>query len=338
MGRRQVLVGVRARHEVPVRPRLRVEHVRVGALRQAPRGSVLIGPQHAVVRHAVEVDAHEGAGSQAPVVLEAPEAPAVAVLVDLVHVEPAHRPALLLGERVAILGRAAHAAAREVVQRERGVLAVGDRPEERDLRREALARRGPEVRREEARLALAADRGGEERHERDEGHVLEPERDVRAVDQLVEVGGRVAEPERPRGRLLLARREDAAADVVDALAEPLHALAADAVVRRDLQAPLVDHAGAGLEVVLDAVAGQAVLAVVEDHAPQRGRVARLAVHLDAVGEQARRPARDLDVTRRHDQVVGPRLLEPVGDDRHVRSGGLHGRDRRRLGGRRGGTR
>ena len=76
-------------------------------------------------------------------------------------------------------------------------------------------------------------------------------------------------------------------------------------------------AGAGLDVVVDALAGEAVLAVVEDHVALRGGVAGRAVDLDPVGEEPRRPAGDLDAAGRDRQVVASDLLDAVGEDRDV---------------------
>src|SRR5437899_2223751 len=82
---------------------------------------------------------------------------------------------------------------------------------------------------EKAGLALAADGSREERHERDERDVLHPEGGAGAVDEVLEVGVAGAEVEGPRRRIVLAGGEHAALDLVDALAQPVHALAADAV-------------------------------------------------------------------------------------------------------------
>src|SRR2546426_8566440 len=58
---------------------------------------------------------------------------------------------------------------------------------------------------------------------------------------------------------------------------------------RDEDPTAVDDAGAGLHVVLDALARQLVVAVVEDHAPLCDHVAGLAVQLHAIGQETRRP-------------------------------------------------
>src|SRR5262245_64388156 len=100
-----------------------------------------------------------------------------------------------------------------------------------------------------------------------------------------------------------------------ALAQPFQALTREAVVRGRVDFALVDDAGAGLDVVFDAVAGEPIVAVVEDRAPDRDGVAGLPIDLDAVGDQAALAASDLDVAGGHEQVVRSDLLEAVGDDR-----------------------
>src|SRR5262249_34537844 len=64
-------------------------------------------------------------------------------------------------------------------------------------------------------------------------------------------------------------------------------------------------------------------AVVEDRAPDRDRVAGLAIDLDAVGEQAALAAGDLDVAGSHQEVVGSDLLEAIGHDGDLAARRLH---------------
>src|SRR5439155_13913772 len=202
-----------------------------------------------------------------PVVLDAPEAAELALLEDLVD-EVTVEPALLVvRDDVAILRRAAEAPPLVGGQGGRGVLAVRDRPEERDLREESLLGGGAELRREKAGLSLAADGRREGRKVGDDRHRLGPEGRVPAVDEILEVRRGLAQVERPRRRLVLARREHALADAIDALAQTLQTLAREAVVGRGVQLALIDDAGAGLDVVLDPLAGQPIVAIVEDRAP-----------------------------------------------------------------------
>src|SRR2546422_6909164 len=122
-----------------------------------------------------------------------------------------------------------------------------DRPEKRNLGEEPAPARRPEHGRQEAGLALAPNRRGEEREERHQRDALGPEGRVRPVDQVLEVRRGRADAEGPRGRLpVLARREDPAADAVDALPDPLQALTRDPVGGRDEDPTAVDDAGAGL--------------------------------------------------------------------------------------------
>src|SRR5207245_762941 len=130
----------------------------------------------------------------------------------------------------------------------------------------------------------------------------------------------------------LARREDPAADAVDALPDPLQALTRDPVGGGDEDPTAVDDAGAGLHVVLDALARQLVVAVIEDHAPLPDHVAGLAVQLHAIGQETRGPARDLHVAAGDEEVVGGDLLDPIRQDRDVAIG-PHGHGAGRLGGR-----
>src|SRR5438132_12747868 len=121
--------------------------------------------------------------------------------------------------------------------------------------------------------------------------------------------------ERPRRGFVLTRREHAALDSVPALPQALQAFAREAVVRRRVRFALVDDACASLDVVLDALPGEPVIAVVEDHSPRRHGITSPAIDLDAVGEKARRVAGHLAVAGRHEQVVSADLLEAVRQDR-----------------------
>jgi hypothetical protein len=216
-------------------------------------------------------------------------------------------------------------------RRDGRVPAVVDRPEEWRLRVEALAARVPDLREQEPGLPLAADGRREERKERNERDVLHPERGAGTVEVVVEVGGGAIEVERPRGRVVLARREHALANAVDALAQPLHRLARDVVVRLGLRIGLIDDAGAGPEVVFDALPGELVLAVVEDHTALGHRLARRAIELHPVGHEACAAAGDLHVAGRDHAVLGADLLQLVGHDGDVTAGGpdRHRRRRRR---------
>src|SRR5207247_11297258 len=138
----------------------------------------------------------------------------------LLHEEAAESPALLVGQDVAILQVEALTEVRIEDRRDQRVLAVVDDPEERKLRVGALGRRVAEFREEESGLPLAADRGREDRQERNERDLAHPERGVRAVDELVEGGGGGAERHRPVGRIAPARREPAFLDEIHALAAP----------------------------------------------------------------------------------------------------------------------
>ena len=126
------------------------------------------------------------------------------------------------------------------------------------------------------------------------------------------------DPERPVGVVAFAGGEGAAPDLVDALAHPVHPLAADAVVGRRERGAVVDDAGARPEVVVDPLPDQAVLPVVEDHLALRDRLAGVAVELDAIGEEPGGAADDLHVAGRDEQVGrAAHLLELVGDDAHL---------------------
>src|SRR5205085_17472 len=154
-------------------------------------------------------------------------------------------------------------------------------------------RRVAEFREEESGLPLAADRRGEDRQKRNEWNLADPERGVRAIDELVEVDGGRAEVHRPIGRIVLARREDALLDAIDTLAEPFHALAGHPVVGRAAGLTLVHDAGARIDVVLDPLSRQLILTVVEDDAALRHRIARGPVELDPIGHQSRGALREL---------------------------------------------
>ena len=326
---REVLIPVGAPDEIPVRPRLGEEQIRLGALGAARQELGLVLPQHEVVGHRVEIGAEREPRVDLPVVLGAAQSASVTGRHTLVHEEPAERAALVARDHVPVLGRAADAPSRVGVEAQGRVLAVGDRPVERDLGEDSLARGGAELRRQEARLTLATDGRREEREVRDQRHVLQPEGGVGAVDEVLEVGGARADAERPRRRVVVTGGEDAAPHPVDALAEPLQTLAHDPVVGRGPRLALVHHAGPGLDVVVDPLAGEPVLAVVEDHPALRGRVAGRAVDLDAVGEQTGRPLGQLGVAARHHEVVGADLLDPVGHHRDFAAGGQDRRGGRR---------
>src|SRR5438552_11828942 len=177
-----------------------------------------------------------------PAVLAPPPPPVVVVLHALVHPEPTEAAALPLRQDVPVLRRAADATTLEEVESEGGVLTVRDRPEKRNLGEEPAPARRPEHGRQEAGLALAPDGRGEEREERHQRDTLGPEGRVRPVDQVLEVRRGRAEAEGPRRRLpVLARREDPAADAVDALPDPLQALTRDPVGGRDEEPTAVDE-------------------------------------------------------------------------------------------------
>src|SRR5207245_1504698 len=170
---------------------------------------------------------------------------------------------------------------------------------------------------EKPRLPLVSDGRREEGEVRDDRHGLGPEGDVRSIYEILEVGGCRAQMERPRRGFVLARREHAALDSVAALPKALQAFAREAVVRRGMHLALVDDARTGLGVVLDALPGEPVIAVVEDHSPRRHGITGLAVDLDPVGEKARSASGRLDVAARDEQVVGADLLEAVHHDRDI---------------------
>src|SRR5256712_6451124 len=199
----EVLVDEDAAHEVPVLQGPREGHVRLGSLCRPPLERVFVEPEHAVVGHAVEVRTEQELGRDLPAVLEPPPTPVVVVLHALVHPEPTEAAALPLREDVPGLRRAADATTLEEVESEGGVLTVRDRPEKRNLGEEPAPARRPEHGRQEAGLALAPNRRGEEREERHQRDTLGPEARVRPVDQGLEVPRGPAEAERPRGRLPL---------------------------------------------------------------------------------------------------------------------------------------
>src|SRR5262249_58604092 len=96
---------------------------------------------HLVVGDRIESGAQRQARHDLPLVLDAAEAAELVFLEVLVDEEAVQAALLVPREDVAILERAAEAAPLEGVHADRGVLAVRDRPEERNLRVEAL--RGP---------------------------------------------------------------------------------------------------------------------------------------------------------------------------------------------------
>jgi hypothetical protein len=74
---------------------------------------------------------------------------------------------------------------------------------------------------------------------------------------------------------------------------------------------LVDDARPGPEVVLDALAGEPVPAVEEDHAAGGDGLAGLGVDLDAVGFQAHVPLLDLDVALSEEEPLAVQVLNAV---------------------------
>src|SRR4029450_10260853 len=129
--------------------------------------------------------------------------------------------------------------------------------------------------------------------------------------------------ELPRRRLVVAGREDTTVTAIDAAAQTLEALALDAIVRCGVHLAPIDDSRAGLHVELDTLAGQPVVAVVEDSPPDRPRVAGRAIDLDAVGEEPPGASSDLDVAGRH-EGIRPDLLEAVRDDRDFTARELNG--------------
>src|SRR3989442_5831134 len=204
------------------------------------------------------------------------------------------------------------------------VLAVGDHPVERDLGEKSLAPGAPQLRGEKARLAIATDGRREEGEERDDRQAFHPEGRIRPIHEVFHVGGGRPQTEGPRRHVVLAGREHAAPDTVDAVADSLHALPEDAVVRRRVRLALIDDTRARLDVVVDALAREPVIAVVEDDPAVSRGVAGRAVDLDPVGEKTCRSPGDLDVAGRHEQVVGPGLLEAVCHDRNLSARCLDG--------------
>src|SRR5206468_12631391 len=130
-----------------------------------------------------------------------------AALLRRLHEEATEPPPLVGGQELAVLGVETLTEARIEQRADRRVLAVVDGPEARELAVCPFARRVAELRKEEPGLPLAADGGGEKRKVGNERHGAHPERGVRPVDELVEVGGSRAEVHRPVGRIVLARRE-----------------------------------------------------------------------------------------------------------------------------------
>ena len=144
---------------------------------------------------------------------------------------------------------------------------------------------------------------------------FDEERGVGAGDQVLELGSRRAQPERPGGVVALARGEDALADAVDALAQPVHAVRGKAIVGRHEGRALVDHPRAGIEVEIDALADEPVLAVEEHRLALGDGLAGGAVDLYAVGDEPASSAGDLDIARGQQEIgVAANLLHAVGDD------------------------
>src|SRR5436309_3981376 len=99
----------------------------------------------------------------------------------------------------------------------------------------------------------------------------------------------------PVGHLAFTRRENALAHAVQALPQAVQRLGGEAVVRRDLGLALVDDARPGIEVVVDALADEAILPVEEDDLALGHRLARIPIELDPIGEEAAASAGDLHI-------------------------------------------
>ena len=152
------------------------------------------------------------------------------------------------------------------------------------------------------------------------------------VEGLVEIGRRGAELERPDRIVALAGGERPAADLVDAVADPLHPLAGEVIVRRRRGRAVVDDPRAGLEVVVDAVPDEPILAVEEDDLALGDGFTGIAVQLDAIREEPGRALGDLDIAGRDEQVVGAaHLLDLIGDDATFLSPTADDRRRPRVG-------
>ena len=164
-------------------------------------------------------------------------------------------------------------------------------------------------------MAVLAQARREEGDERDEGDLPDPERGVGPPQVVVEVGGGRPEADGPRRGLVLARREDPAGDAIGLVPEPLHAVPAEEEVRLGGALRLVHDAGGRPEVVLDALAGQPVPAVEQDHAAGRDGLAGLRVDLHPVGLQTNVPLLDLDVAHREEELLPIQVLDAVRVDR-----------------------
>src|SRR5262249_54815445 len=309
LGRCEVLIKEQVAVEIPAIPVPREEDVGLYALRAALIQRVAVVAQHLAVRDTADVHLEPGAGAQHPILSRGPDEPRRAVLEGLLHEEARGAASLLLRQDVAILEIESFAEVRVHDRRKEQILAVVDGPEERRLRVGALARRVAELREQESGLALATDGGGEDRDERNQWEIADPERRAGAVDELVEIGRAVAEAYGPVRRIGVAGREHTLLDAIDALPQPLHALAADSVIGRTLGRRLIDDPGPRLDVVLDALPGQLILAVVEDDATLGDGIAGGAIELDAIGHQSRGALDQLDVAGGDQEVVGADLLE-----------------------------
>src|SRR5262249_45502862 len=123
----------------------------------------------------IEIGVQRQARHDLPLVLDAAEAAELVFLEDLVDEEAVQAALLVSREDVAILEGAAEAAPLVSVHAHRGVLAVRDRPEERNLREETLRGRGAELRGQKAGLPLAPEGRREERKVRPHRQRLDPE-------------------------------------------------------------------------------------------------------------------------------------------------------------------
>src|SRR5207302_10827597 len=138
------------------------------SLRGAQLARRRIVSEDEVSGHTVEIGAWRQPRRALPVVLGAPEAPELALLEDLIHEKPVELASLVLRDDVPIFGRSPDAPLLVGGEGCGGVLAVRDRPEERDLREESLPGGGAELRGEKPRLALAPDGRREEGKVRDD--------------------------------------------------------------------------------------------------------------------------------------------------------------------------
>src|SRR5512132_2202026 len=99
----------------------------------------------------------------------------------------------------------------------------------------------------------------------------------------------------PVGHLAFTRREHALAHAVQALPQSIEPLGGEAIVRRDLGRALVDDTRSGVEVVVDALADEAVLPVEEDGLALGHGLARMPIELDPISEEAAASAGDLHI-------------------------------------------